>query len=435
MAIEKDDASRIRRGRKQNRFTTIDNQPLENSNLSWKAKGLLTYLMSKSENWEVKLEFLKTVSTDGRESTNAGLRELIENGYVRRTRLTNQKGRFEGYLYEVSDIAFFDIEEEKNAIQANQSINGFSVYGETENGKTENGFEINEEGKNAIQANQSINGFSVYGETENGKTENGFEINEEGKNAIQANQSINGFSVYGETVNGKTINGKPDTTKIDYNKNNLNQENSVCVENFEKIGNFENSQEVHTHTPFVENFSEEAPSGGLGAKVQKSVRSTQPKVAQKGRQENLSTSFQESPYNTIENFTALLSQIGFESADAPHYFRKISNLCKSKGTKSQDWEAYIVLWLTDDQQAGKLKTAGKTTKAQTTNQPPTTEIAQKLKDIQDYLESPKTKSQQWYTLVLQSLRELWKDTKATQEEKTQIENLSKLINQRLTPNT
>lgn len=80
---------------------------LEDVNLSWKAKGLLAYFLSQPEEWELTLTHLKTVCTDGMSSINAGIAELVNLGYIRRTRLKNEKGRFEGYQYEVSGKAIF----------------------------------------------------------------------------------------------------------------------------------------------------------------------------------------------------------------------------------------------------------------------------------------------------------------------------------------
>jgi len=87
---------------KNENFTVLDNRPSQNRNLSWKAKGLLTYLLTLPSDWDVKLSDLENRSTDGRDSTNAGIKELIEAGYITRVPI-KENGKFMGYDYSVSE--------------------------------------------------------------------------------------------------------------------------------------------------------------------------------------------------------------------------------------------------------------------------------------------------------------------------------------------
>jgi hypothetical protein len=64
------------------RFLTVSKIPLEDKRLSWKAKGLLLYLLSKPDNWNANSIQLEGESKDGRESVLSGLKELRENGYI-----------------------------------------------------------------------------------------------------------------------------------------------------------------------------------------------------------------------------------------------------------------------------------------------------------------------------------------------------------------
>lgn len=90
--------------KKQNKgFTTVNNDYLRDSRLSWKAKGLITYIMSLPEDWKLNIADLSGRATDGRDSVAAGLREIIEKGYCVRTSQKNDRGRFTGYEYIVSD--------------------------------------------------------------------------------------------------------------------------------------------------------------------------------------------------------------------------------------------------------------------------------------------------------------------------------------------
>lgn len=69
--------------RRENPFVQIDKRPLQDANLSWKAKGLLAYCLSKPDNWEIRIDNLIKSSTDGREAVQTGLKELRKNGYAR----------------------------------------------------------------------------------------------------------------------------------------------------------------------------------------------------------------------------------------------------------------------------------------------------------------------------------------------------------------
>jgi hypothetical protein len=84
---------------KNKNYSVINNEGLRDNNLSWGAKGLLAYLLSLPDNWNIILEHLKTISKDGRDSTNAKLKELQENNYLIQGDFIKDKGKFKGYDY------------------------------------------------------------------------------------------------------------------------------------------------------------------------------------------------------------------------------------------------------------------------------------------------------------------------------------------------
>lgn len=69
---------------KNNNYTTINNEFLTRQDLSWKAKGILTYMLSKPDDWKFYVENLVEQSTDGEKSFRAGWKELKELGYIQR---------------------------------------------------------------------------------------------------------------------------------------------------------------------------------------------------------------------------------------------------------------------------------------------------------------------------------------------------------------
>ncbi|MGI1827826.1 DnaD domain-containing protein [Ligilactobacillus salivarius] len=78
----------------QKRFTTVDNTVLNDTNLSWKAKGLFVYLWSQADEWEFYETEVVKHSTDGLSSLKAGLKELETTGYLKRERKRNEQGHF-----------------------------------------------------------------------------------------------------------------------------------------------------------------------------------------------------------------------------------------------------------------------------------------------------------------------------------------------------
>ena len=74
-------------------YTVMSNHHLRNTDLSLKAKGLLSLMLSLPENWDYTTKGLACICKDGIDSINSGVKELEANGYVIRKRLRNEKGQ------------------------------------------------------------------------------------------------------------------------------------------------------------------------------------------------------------------------------------------------------------------------------------------------------------------------------------------------------
>jgi hypothetical protein len=85
-------------------FSIINNTGLRDRILSWKAKGLLAYLLSLPDDWQIYVEELSNHSRDGIDSTSSAMKELSKNGYILRERLRNEKGQLKNYLYIVYEV-------------------------------------------------------------------------------------------------------------------------------------------------------------------------------------------------------------------------------------------------------------------------------------------------------------------------------------------
>lgn len=74
---------------KRRRFTVLDNTAVEDDRLSFRALGLLVFLLSKPDDWSVNVNHLAGTHTEGREAVRTAVRELEAAGYVRRARVNN----------------------------------------------------------------------------------------------------------------------------------------------------------------------------------------------------------------------------------------------------------------------------------------------------------------------------------------------------------
>ena len=82
-------------------FAVMAREPLDSVDLSYKAKGIYAYLMSKPADWMVRLADLQR-GPDGREAVQAGLRELEKLGLAVYQILPGKGG--EWTLFETADL-------------------------------------------------------------------------------------------------------------------------------------------------------------------------------------------------------------------------------------------------------------------------------------------------------------------------------------------
>jgi len=94
----------IRRAARRHRFVIVDQAAVEDARLSWAARGLLAYLLSRPDDWKVLVNDLKKRGNLGRDGIYALLRELRSAGYLRFERHRDPQGRMRGGTYIVSEV-------------------------------------------------------------------------------------------------------------------------------------------------------------------------------------------------------------------------------------------------------------------------------------------------------------------------------------------
>ena len=123
---------------KENPYMLLNTASLKDKNLTAKAKGIHIYILSLPDDWKIYTEELRKHFKDGRDSINSGIKELIDNGYMNRNRIQDDKGKFKGYeylVYEIKQKVLKSVKPAKQVKPTRQSVNGKSVNGKTVNGK------------------------------------------------------------------------------------------------------------------------------------------------------------------------------------------------------------------------------------------------------------------------------------------------------------
>ena len=77
-------------------YTIMANHHLKNRDLSLKAKGLLSVMLSLPEDWHFTVHGLASICKEGRDSISGAVRELEEAGYIVRHRLRDKEGHING---------------------------------------------------------------------------------------------------------------------------------------------------------------------------------------------------------------------------------------------------------------------------------------------------------------------------------------------------
>ena len=90
---------------KNNPYVMLNKGFLNDERLSWKAKGILSYLLSLPDDWQIYEVEIQKHSADGITSLKSGIKELMENGYIKREQTRNDKGHFIGYKYQVYEVS------------------------------------------------------------------------------------------------------------------------------------------------------------------------------------------------------------------------------------------------------------------------------------------------------------------------------------------
>lgn len=80
------------------RFARIDNAILQDRRLSYRARGVAAFVLSKQDDWRFSAELLALSGKEGAHALEQAIRELEEFGYVRRVRERDAAGHIRSRL-------------------------------------------------------------------------------------------------------------------------------------------------------------------------------------------------------------------------------------------------------------------------------------------------------------------------------------------------
>ena len=104
-------------------YTVMSNHHLRNKELSLKAKGLLSQMLSLPEDWDYTLAGLSLINREKIDAIREAVRELENAGYIQRSRERDEKGCLRGTTYVIYEQPpKLDLPTLENPTQLNKDI-------------------------------------------------------------------------------------------------------------------------------------------------------------------------------------------------------------------------------------------------------------------------------------------------------------------------
>lgn len=176
---------------KTKNYTVMSNYHFRDKRLSFKAKGILSFMLSLPDDWDYSVQGLITTAKDGRDSITTGLKELEHYGYLKREPI-REKGIIKDWNYII-----FEQPTSENAenTQLEPDTENPKVENEPDTGNpdtekplTENPKQINTKDNKYIKNNIYISSTS-----EKNSSKEQEENNQESEEDEKINKAINDF--------------------------------------------------------------------------------------------------------------------------------------------------------------------------------------------------------------------------------------------------
>ena len=130
---------------KTQNYTVMSNYHLRDKNLSYKAKGMLSFMLSLPDDWDYSLKGLVAISKENIKAIRAILSELEKYGYFEKVLVRGYKGHFK-YDYVIREIPQ-TLEKQQDSPYTQK---GYAVEGDAVEGHTLEEHQINTNNKDII---------------------------------------------------------------------------------------------------------------------------------------------------------------------------------------------------------------------------------------------------------------------------------------------
>lgn len=130
-------------------YTVMSNHHLRNKELSLKAKGLISLMLSLPPEWDYSVQGLVSICKESHTSVRSALKELEEHNYLIRERKNSEKGYF------VYEYTLYEIPEPYSGIQ-------HTVKLDTDNRHAENRTQLSKEELNTNKLSKEELNTGIY---------------------------------------------------------------------------------------------------------------------------------------------------------------------------------------------------------------------------------------------------------------------------------
>jgi len=101
----------IFRVEKNKNYTIMSNHHLRNKNISLKAKGLLSQILSLPENWDYTMRGLAHINKESIDAIRSAIHELETSGYIVHKRIRNAQGQLKEAEYIIHEVPQFKYDD------------------------------------------------------------------------------------------------------------------------------------------------------------------------------------------------------------------------------------------------------------------------------------------------------------------------------------
>lgn len=190
-------------------FVILNKLFLEDKRLSFKSKGILTYLLSKPDDWTVRVHDLISSSADGESAVRSALRELEKYGYYKKFPVRTEDGakidHWESVVYELPKESETEEQQEQKSGDS-RTENSADLFGDFQKvGSPKIGF--HREGNRRVLNNNITKDRDILSTDFTKKFNQTSTISSSSKDAAKAARGRAGTKTTGRTA-GKSSAGK-----------------------------------------------------------------------------------------------------------------------------------------------------------------------------------------------------------------------------------